>query len=243
MGFKRANKINVMALNQILRFISRFRRAFLSPAKAVTSYSQCAEDLIVKMFLQVGAPTEQGFYVDVGCHHPRRGSNTFGFYKAGWCGILIDMEEDKVRVAQMARRRDVVVQSAISDRAEILSIYSPSEFSTNATIDADTAAHHSDYHRRNTVTTETLTEVLDRCDCPETFEFLNIDCEGNDFRVLKGLSLVKYEPKVICIEVWESKAGLDDLVASDIHTHLLRHGYELRSWAIFSAIYVRKSAS
>jgi FkbM family methyltransferase len=243
MGFKRANKINVMALSQILRFISRFRRAFLSPAKAVTSYSQCAEDLIVKMFLQVGAPIEQGFYVDVGCHHPRRGSNTFGFYKAGWCGILIDMEEDKVRVAQMARRRDVVVQSAISDRTEILSIYSPSEFSTNATIDADTAAHHSDYHRRNTVTTETLTEVLDRCDCPETFEFLNIDCEGNDFRVLKGLSLVKYEPKVICIEVWESKAGLDDLVASDIHTHLSRHGYELRSWAIFSAIYIRKSAS
>ena len=232
-----------MALSQILRFISRFRRAFLSPAKAVTSYSQCAEDLIVKMFLQVGTPTEQGFYVDVGCHHPRRGSNTFGFYKAGWCGILIDMEEDKVRVAQMARRRDVVVQSAISDRTEILSIYSPSEFSTNATIDADTAAHHSDYHRRNTVTTETLTEVLDRCDCPETFEFLNIDCEGNDFRVLKGLALVKYEPKVICIEVWESKAGLDDLVASDIHTHLSRHGYVLRSWAIFSAIYVRKSAS
>lgn len=243
MGFKRANKINVMALSQILRFFSRFRRAFLSPAKAVISYSQCAEDLIVKMFLQVGAPIEQGFYVDVGCHHPRRGSNTFGFYKAGWCGILIDMEEDKVRVAQMARRRDVVVQSAISDRTEILSIYSPSEFSTNATIDADTAAHHSDYHRRNTVTTETLTEVLDRCDCPETFEFLNIDCEGNDFRVLKGLSLVKYEPKVICIEVWESKAGLDDLVASDIHTHLSRHGYELRSWAIFSAIYIRKSAS
>jgi FkbM family methyltransferase len=243
MGFKRANKTNVMALSQILRFISRFRRAFLSPAKAVISYSQCAEDLIVKMFLQVGAPIEQGFYVDVGCHHPRRGSNTFGFYKAGWCGILIDMEEDKVRVAQMARRRDVVVQSAISDRTEILSIYSPSEFSTNATIDADTAAHHSDYHRRNTVTTETLTEVLDRCDCPETFEFLNIDCEGNDFRVLKGLSLVKYEPKVICIEVWESKAGLDDLVASDIHTHLSRHGYELRSWAIFSAIYIRKSAS
>ena len=197
----------------------------------------------MKMFLQVGAPIEQGFYVDVGCHHPRRGSNTFGFYKAGWCGILIDMEEDKVRVAQMARRRDVVVQSAISDRTEILSIYSPSEFSTNATIDADAAAHHSDYHRRNTVTTETLTEVLDRCDCPRTFEFLNIDCEGNDFRVLKGLSLAKYEPKVICIEVWESKAGLDDLVASDIHTHLSRHGYELRSWAIFSAIYVRKPAS
>ena len=123
-----------MVFSQILQFISRFRRAFLSPTKALTSYSQCAEDLIVKMFLQVGASTERGFYVDVGCHHPRRGSNTFGFYKAGWCGILIDMEEDKVRVAQMARKRDVVVQSAISGRAETLNIHSPGEFLTNATI-------------------------------------------------------------------------------------------------------------
>ena len=149
-----------------------------------------------------------------------------------------------MRVAQMARKRDVVVQSATSDRAETLNIlYGPGEFSTNATIDLSAAAHHPDYHRLGAVTTETLTEVLARCDCPETFEFLNIDFEGNDFRVLKGLSSVKYEPKVICIKNWESKAGLDDLVAIDVHTYLQRYGYELRSWAIFSVIYVRKPAS
>ena len=85
------------------------------------------------------------------------------------------MEEDKVLIAQMARRRDVVVQSAISDRTETLNIYSPSEFSMNATTAAGAAAHYLDDHRRNTVTTETLTEVLDRCNCPETFDFLNID--------------------------------------------------------------------
>ncbi len=232
-----------MTISRIFQFISRFRRAFLSPTKALTSYSQCAEDLIVKMFLQVGLSEEKGFYVDVGCHHPRRGSNTFGFYKAGWHGILIDMEEEKIRVAKMARKRDMVVQSAISDRVETLNIYSPGDFSTNATIDLAAAAHHPEYRRLNDITTETLTEVLDRCDCPEKFEFLNIDCEGNDFRVLKGLSLVKYEPKVICIEIWESKTGLDDMIASDIHKHLVSRDYELRSWAVFSAIYVKKPTS
>ncbi|MDC1310980.1 FkbM family methyltransferase [Burkholderiales bacterium] len=232
-----------MTFRQTLQFISRFRRAYLSPTKALTSYSQCAEDLIVKMFLQVGLSKAKGYYVDVGCHHPRRGSNTFGFYKAGWNGILIDMEEDKVRVAKMARKRDLVVQSAISDRVETLNIYSPGEFSTNATIDPEVVAQHPEYRRVNDITTETLTEILDRCDCPKKFEFLNIDCEGNDFRVLKGLSLRKYEPKVICIEIWESKTGLDDMIASDIHQHLVSLDYELRSWAVFSAIYVKAAVS
>ena len=232
-----------MMFSGILQFVSRIRRAFLSPTKAATSYSQCAEDLIVKMFLKSDPIINNGFYVDVGCHHPRRGSKTFGFYRVGWRGIVIDMEEDKVCVAKMARKRDVVIQSAISDRVETLNIYSPGNFSTNATIDSEAAAKHPEYQRRNDITTETLTEVLDRCDCPERFEFLNIDCEGNDFRVLKGLSLVKYQPKVICIEIWESKAGLDDMIASDIHKHLVSRDYELKSWAIFSAIYVRKPGS
>ena len=231
-----------MDFRRIIQFASTLRRAFLSPTKVKRSYSQCAEDLIVKMFLQVDRSLSPGFYVDVGCHHPRRGSNTYGFYKSGWRGVLIDMEDDKVRVAKLARRRDIVVQAAVSDRVEKVDIYSPGDFSTNATIDAEAAAHHPEYQRLHQIETETLTDVLERCDCPSEFDFLNIDCEGNDFRVLKGLVLDRYAPKVICIEIWESKQGLDGLMASDIHQHLHAHEYELRSWSIFSAIYVRKVA-
>ncbi len=231
-----------MDFRRIIQFASTLRRAFLSPTKVKRSYSQCAEDLIVKMFLQVDRSLSPGFYVDVGCHHPRRGSNTYGFYKSGWRGVLIDMEDDKVRVAKWARRRDIVVQAAVSDRVENVDIYSPGDFSTNATIDAEAAAHHPEYQRLHQIETETLTDVLERCDCPSEFDFLNIDCEGNDFRVLKGLVLDRYAPKVICIEIWESKQGLDGLMASDIHQHLHAHEYELRSWSIFSAIYVRRVA-
>ena len=231
-----------MDFRRIIQFASTLRRAFLSPTKVKRSYSQCAEDLIVKMFLQVDRSLSPGFYVDVGCHHPRRGSNTYGFYKSGWRGVLIDMEDDKVRVAKWARRRDIVVQAAVSDRVENVDIYSPGDFSTNATIDAEAAAHHPEYQCLHQIETETLTDVLERCDCPSEFDFLNIDCEGNDFRVLKGLVLDRYAPKVICIEIWESKQGLDGLMASDIHQHLHAHEYELRSWSIFSAIYVRRVA-
>ena len=35
----------------------------------------------------------------------------------------------------------------------------------------------------------------------EKFDFLNIDCEGNDYNILKTINLKKFKPKIICIEV------------------------------------------
>ena len=34
-----------------------------------------------------------GFYVDVGCFHPKKHSNTYLLYKRGWSGINIDVEK------------------------------------------------------------------------------------------------------------------------------------------------------
>ena len=50
------------------------------------SYSQEGEDLVVDRLLN---GKRNGFYVEVGCHHPYRYSNTFMFYKKGWRGICI----------------------------------------------------------------------------------------------------------------------------------------------------------
>ena len=44
----------------------------------------------------------------------------------------------------------------------------------------------------------------------DKFDFLNIDVEGMDLKVLKSINLNFYEPKLICIEVLNSKQ-LDDL--------------------------------
>ncbi len=60
----------------IKTFLIAFCKAFISPGKVKKSYSQCAEDLIVQSYFPGKLKT--GRYVDVGCHHPRRGSNTYG---------------------------------------------------------------------------------------------------------------------------------------------------------------------
>lgn len=59
--------------------LSALYKAFISPSKPRKSYSQYAEDLIIQSYFSRKLKTSR--YVDFGCHHPRRGSNTYGLYK------------------------------------------------------------------------------------------------------------------------------------------------------------------
>ena len=53
------------------------------------------EDLNILNFFK---NKRDGFYVDVGCFHPKKHSNTYFLYKRGWRGVNIDMEEEKIDV-------------------------------------------------------------------------------------------------------------------------------------------------
>ena len=65
-----------------MRFLKVFRKTFLTPLKPRTSFSQCSEDLIVEQFfISLIKKKKKGVYVDVGSHHPKRGSNTYKLYK------------------------------------------------------------------------------------------------------------------------------------------------------------------
>lgn len=219
----------------IKKIIKAVYKAYISPIKVKYSHSQFAEDLLINLSLQ-GVLSEK-FYVDVGCHSPRRGSNTYTFYKKGWKGILIDLEDDKVLACKLARPNDIVVKAAVSDKDCIVNIYSPSKFSTNTTIDIDALEDKSGYQVIDTIKTRTLSSILDEHNCPSRFGFLSIDVEGVDFKVLRSLNFEKYQPEVICIETLESHKGINALLDGDIHKYLLNQSYELKSWAGLSAIY------
>lgn len=49
-------------------------------------YSHCGEDVFVDAYFR---NKKQGFYVDVGAHHPKRYSNTALLYERGGGGELI----------------------------------------------------------------------------------------------------------------------------------------------------------
>lgn len=219
-------------------FLSAVYKAFISPSKPKKSYSQYAEDLIIQSYFS--KEIKNGLYVDVGCHHPRRGSNTYSLYQKGWTGILIDLEEIKVLANQLIRRRDKVIFAAVSDSEEWVEIFSDEKYSTNATIKKNLSIRND--RSIGQVKTQTLTNILNQQNFQKNFELLSIDVEGVDLQVLKGLDLESYHPKIICIENWDSRNGILAILNSDIHKYLDNKNYELVAVSGLSTIYKRLSS-
>lgn len=89
---------------------------------------------------------------------------------------------------------------------------------------------------RSAIVTTTLNEVLELA--PRVIKkigYLNIDCEGLDLEVLKGLDLIRYAPTVITIEAH------DDQVSQTM-AYLQDRGYVRKEQLHFTHLYVRSSA-
>ncbi|MFA7355121.1 MAG: SAM-dependent methyltransferase, partial [Sulfurimonadaceae bacterium] len=74
---------------------------------ALKSYSQEGEDMILRRLFE---QQPNGFYVDVGAHHPKRFSNTYFFYKKGWRGINIDAMPNSMELFNKIRPRDINIE-------------------------------------------------------------------------------------------------------------------------------------
>src|SRR5690554_6253894 len=75
------------------------------------SYSQEGEDILLEKLFE---GKNDGFYVDVGAHHPRRFSNTYLLYRRGWRGINIDAMPGSMAEFRRLRGRDINLEIPIS---------------------------------------------------------------------------------------------------------------------------------
>ena len=70
-------------------------------------FSQNGEDLILNRLLE---NKSNGFFVDVGAHHPVRFSNTYLSYLNGWNGINIDAMPNSMMIFDKIRPRDINIE-------------------------------------------------------------------------------------------------------------------------------------
>ena len=222
-----------------LILLSLVRKAFRIPV--TFSYSQGAEDLISDHYLRYQfAMGMNGTFVDVGCNAPVRYSNTFDLYTRGWRGINIDANGALIEECKRVRKQDISLRAAISDCEYQATFHKSKDSDLVSTIDEEKL---SDWKKSwdfpdedsETVITKTLTSILDEnlLDGSE-IDLLTIDVEGHDFRVLRGLDMSKYRPKVIIIEIH----GLVALEDNEIYKYLIANGYSLKAFAILSAYFV-----
>lgn len=189
------------------------------------SYSQSGEDLILR---QIFVDKADGFYVDVGAHHPKRYSNTFYFYTRGWRGINIDAMPGSMKAFQQTRPHDINLELGISENEGEMTFYVFNEPALN-TFDAEVARQNNKEPFRvvNKVKVRTLSlaNVLNQyLPQGQHIDFLSIDVEGLDLVVLKSNNWAQFRTDVILVESHDFE--MDEPMACDVYRYLIDQGYK-----------------
>ncbi|MDF1524992.1 MAG: FkbM family methyltransferase [bacterium] len=193
---------------------------------AVQSYSQEGEDLLVMSLLE---NRRDGFYVDVGAHHPKRFSNTQIFYESGWSGINIEPNPEALEKFRVHRKRDVNLCMGVGLEKGSMEYYVLDEPALNSFDQALTRERLSRGKCRLVETLEVqvlpLKEILQKWALKRSIDFLNVDAEGMDLEVLRSNDWNSFRPRVVAVELLES--ATEEIVSGDIYSFLSELGYRL----------------
>ena len=179
---------------------------------------------------------KNGFYVDVGCYHPTHRNNTYLLHKKNWSGVNIDTSEFSIDLFNHMRPKDLNYNCAISNKNEIIKLFYQKELSQLSTTERDQAETVFQGNiKEKEVQAFTLDEILDRDKFKDIkIDFLDIDVEGADLKVLEGLSFDRFKPELVCVEIHAK-----EIKQSDVYKFLIKKNYELLWSGVFSHIFKR----
>ena len=119
---------------------------------SIESFSQDGEDLVLWSFLKY---KKNGFYIDIGAHHPLRFSNTHIFYKNGWRGINVDPTPGSMKMFNKFRPLDINLEVGISDKSEKHTFYMFDEPALNS-FDKNVSLSRHDSGEYSIIDTKTI---------------------------------------------------------------------------------------
>lgn len=190
------------------------------------SFSKSGEDIQLKKLISNTTP---GVYLDIGCWHPIKASNTYYFYLRGWKGLCIDPNPELEKLYKKYRPKDNFINCAIGDDLQNYKYYMLEDhYSSMNTLDFDFIKKHDLVDRiKNTIDVPafSLKKILDEnIKENDRLDFFDIDVEGFDMEVLKTNDWVKYRPKIVVIE---TDLCLKDDLNSEIVSYLESKNYRL----------------
>ena len=199
-------------------------------------YSQFGEDQFITEFFK---DKNNGVYLDVGCFHPFWWSNTCLLHQKGWEGINIDINFTAIDLFNIARPKDVNLCTTIDENKAELKFYFDHAFSPCNTLDKS----FKDYFKKSyfekfkeecfindqirTVKSKSVNDILKIAEKYKKIDFLNIDVEGTDMKMLRQLIPNKtIDPELISIETHHTDGSKSD-DADQISIFLNSHNYKI----------------
>jgi len=167
-------------------------------------YSQYKQDMFVYEF--VLNQKKDGYFVDIGAHDGISFSNSYFFEQIGWCGICIEPNPIPFNLLKQNRKTECV-QKAITDTTGIQQFFSiknendmlsglVNEFdNVSAKKIVDVMGEKEDFDYIN-VECDTFGNVVKN----KNIDFLSIDTEGNELKILKSIDFSMYNISSISVE-------------------------------------------
>jgi FkbM family methyltransferase len=208
-----------------------------------TSYSQSGEDLIIKYIfdcLGIAKPS----YIDIGAHHPFYFNNTAIFYKNGSTGINIEPDSALIAKFHSERPNDVNLNIAIGETNDtakfyILNVPTLNTFSKKT---AESYKKQGNFFIKNEVDVKTkiLKTVIDE-HCNGIFpDFLSLDAEEMDKKIIEQLFNYNYKPTLICVETISFSMKGNGEKDVNLIVKIEKNGYMNYADTNINTIFVRK---
>ena len=200
-----------------------------------TRYSQWGEDQYIFDFFK---DKKNGVYFDVGCFHPFMYSNTCLLHNKGWQGINIDINPTSIDLFNIARPRDINLCTTIDENKSEFKYYFDHPFSPVNTLDKEFYKDFKDSYIKKfkkdvfvgdvvkTVKSKTIDEILKISERYKKIDFLNIDIEGMDLKIIKQILPYKFKPKLISIET-HNPDNVKSRDCDQINNFLINNNYKV----------------
>ena len=225
--------LNGVVVGWLLAWVLRSKksgsRAESVPKHGRLSFAQEGEDLLLEKIFSGQA---EGFYVDVGAHHPVKFSNTSRLYQQGWHGLNIDPRPGTQELFDAARPCDINLGVGIDEEEGTLTYI---QFNEPALNTFDRALAEERLRQRpgewriiaeTPVPVRPLAAVLaEHVPAGTVIDLLTIDAEGWDLRVLRSNDWARFRPRVVLVE--SGGASLEEDLHGAEARLLAQHGYVL----------------
>ena len=213
--------------NFITYFLYKKLKIFRNSSKS-EHLGEYGEDIFIRRFFK---NEKTGFYVDIGSYHPIKGSLTYYLFKKGWKGLNVDLSKVSVDLFKISRPNDHNINAAITD------FDGETEYFESGAINQQNSLVSEKDKKKIKIKAYKLNTLLDDFNILE-IDYLNIDVEGNEFKVISTFDFEKFHPKLISIEqnIYNSEKIFDE----ECHKLLLAKNYFLASKIGVTCIYVDK---
>jgi FkbM family methyltransferase len=178
------------------------RAAFLEFARNALrrSYAQRFQDLWA--LWECGFPTS-GYFVEFGAQDGGHGSNTYLLEQLGWRGVVAEPHPDFGEDLRRTRRCAISTKCVYDRSGEVVRFRAVKGRPALSTIEGFGDDLRRDLRRDyvvHDVETISLNDLLTEASAPRSIDFLSIDTEGSEMRILQAFDFSRHEIACVCVE-------------------------------------------